>query len=211
MRRRRIWCWSSPIPTWRCTPARAAVFRWSMSLSATKLVTVLYSRTDWFKVRAPHGNEGWVRRADLARTLLESGEPAPIPPYPEFASHRWELGAGYGVYNRENLVTSLWRFLADHEPRRRARRPASLRHPRQPLYRVDRRAAYLHSGMEVVFADRRNRHCLSVYPGQSATRSAAKEQRNGLRFVGCARIHHPAIFVARRLAPLRRLQRPECV
>ena len=70
------------------------------------VVTVLYSRTDWFKVRAPHGNEGWVRRADLARTLLESGEPAPIPPYPEFASHRWELGAGYGVYNRENLVTT---------------------------------------------------------------------------------------------------------
>jgi hypothetical protein len=57
-------------------------------------------------VRASRGNEGWVRRADLARTLLESGEPAPIPPYPEFASHRWELGAGYGVYNRENLVTA---------------------------------------------------------------------------------------------------------
>src|SRR5580658_3992087 len=69
-------------------------------------VTVLYSRTDWFKVRAPHGDEGWVRRADLARTLLESGEPAPIPPYPEFASHRWELGAGYGIFNHENLVTA---------------------------------------------------------------------------------------------------------
>jgi uncharacterized protein YgiM (DUF1202 family) len=62
-----------------------------------EFVTVLYSRTDWFKVRAPHGDEGWVRRAELARTLLESGDPAPIPPYPEFASHRWELGAGYGV------------------------------------------------------------------------------------------------------------------
>src|SRR6202050_4772663 len=75
-----------------------------------ELVTVLYSRTDWFKVRAPHGDEGWVRRADLARTLLESGEPAPIPPYPEFASLRWELGAGYGVYNRENLVTTYGDF-----------------------------------------------------------------------------------------------------
>jgi hypothetical protein len=71
-----------------------------------ELVTVLYSRTDWFKVRSLRGNEGWVRRADLARTLSESGEPAPIPPYPDFASHRWELGAGYGVYNRENLVTA---------------------------------------------------------------------------------------------------------
>ncbi|MDP9091084.1 MAG: SH3 domain-containing protein [Pseudomonadota bacterium] len=71
-----------------------------------ELVTVLYSRTDWFKVRGARGNEGWVRRTDLARTMLESGEPAPIPPYPEFASHRWELGAGYGVFNRENLVTA---------------------------------------------------------------------------------------------------------
>jgi Bacterial SH3 domain len=71
-----------------------------------QLVTVLYSRTDWFKVRAPRGQEGWVRRSDLSRTLLASGEPAPIPPYPDFASHRWEVGAGYGVYNRENLVTT---------------------------------------------------------------------------------------------------------
>jgi Bacterial SH3 domain len=70
-----------------------------------ELVTVLYSRTDWYKVRAPRGQEGWVRRADLARTLLASGEPAPIPPYPDFATHRWEFGAGYGVYNHENLVT----------------------------------------------------------------------------------------------------------
>jgi uncharacterized protein YgiM (DUF1202 family) len=27
-----------------------------------ELVTVLYSRTDWYKVRSLHGNEGWVRR-----------------------------------------------------------------------------------------------------------------------------------------------------
>jgi hypothetical protein len=71
-----------------------------------ELVTVLYSRTDWFKVRAAHGNEGWVRRESLSRTVLDSGDPAPIPPYPDFASHRWELGAGYGVYARENLVTT---------------------------------------------------------------------------------------------------------
>lgn len=66
---------------------------------------VLYSRTEWYKVRAPRGQEGWAKREDLARTLQASGEPAPIPPYPDFATHRWELGAGYGVYNRQNLVT----------------------------------------------------------------------------------------------------------
>ena len=69
-------------------------------------VTVLYSRTEWYKIRAPRGQEGWVRRNDLATTLLASGEPAPIPPYPEFRSHTWEIGAGYGVFNHQNLVTS---------------------------------------------------------------------------------------------------------
>ena len=75
-----------------------------------EVVTVLYSRTDWYRVRAPHGQEGWVRRDDLARTQMTSGDPAPIPPYPEFASHRWELGAGYGVFNHENLVTTYGDF-----------------------------------------------------------------------------------------------------
>jgi len=69
-------------------------------------VTVLYSRTDWYKVRAPRGEEGWTSRADLAQTTQASGAPAPIPPYPDFATHRWEIGAGYGVYNRQNLVTA---------------------------------------------------------------------------------------------------------
>src|SRR6202521_619479 len=72
-----------------------------------EIVTVLYSRTDWFKVRAPRGQEGWARRSELALTKLESGEPAPIPPYPDFATHRWEIGAGYGVFNHQYLVTTL--------------------------------------------------------------------------------------------------------
>ncbi|MGO9039410.1 MAG: SH3 domain-containing protein [Steroidobacteraceae bacterium] len=69
-------------------------------------LTVLFSRTDWYKVRASRGEEGWARRADLMSTELPSGEPAPIPPYPDFLTHRWEVGAGYGVYNHENLVTA---------------------------------------------------------------------------------------------------------
>jgi len=69
-------------------------------------VTVLYSRTDWYKVRAPRGEEGWTSRGELAQTAQASGAPAPIPPYPDFATHRWEIGAGYGVYNRQNLVTA---------------------------------------------------------------------------------------------------------
>jgi hypothetical protein len=73
-------------------------------------LTVLFSRTDWYKVRAPLGAEGWVRRADLARTHTDYGDPAPIPPYPDFMTHRWEAGAGYGVYNHQNLVTAYGDF-----------------------------------------------------------------------------------------------------
>ena len=43
-------------------------------------VQVLFSRTDWFKVRAPHGQEGWVKREELAKTILASGEPFITPP-----------------------------------------------------------------------------------------------------------------------------------
>src|SRR6202046_1015833 len=63
----------------------------------------------------------------------------------------------------------------------------------------------------MVLSHRRNRHCVSVYPGQSSTCAAAEEQRDGLCFPGRTGLHHQTIPVARRLAPLRRLQRPECV
>src|SRR6202790_2571994 len=53
-----------------------------------EVVTVLKSRTDWFKVRAPRGEEGWARRTDLALTIFLSGEPSFIPPYPNFPTHR---------------------------------------------------------------------------------------------------------------------------
>ncbi|MDP9084402.1 MAG: SH3 domain-containing protein [Pseudomonadota bacterium] len=71
-----------------------------------EVVTVLYSRTEWFKVRAPRGQEGWARRSELSLTKLASGVPAPIAPYPQFTTHRWEIGAGYGVFNHQNLVTA---------------------------------------------------------------------------------------------------------
>src|SRR5260370_35012891 len=71
-----------------------------------EVVTVLYSRTEWYKVRAPRGQEGWARRSDLALTKLVSGEPAPIRPYPDLANHRWEIGAGNGVIHTPNLITN---------------------------------------------------------------------------------------------------------
>ena len=70
-----------------------------------EVVTILYSRTEWYKIRAERGQEGWARRSELALTQLASGDPAPIPPYPEFQTHRFEIGAAYGVFNHQNLVS----------------------------------------------------------------------------------------------------------
>jgi len=95
---------SQPFLEMRSGPGRGYPVTYVVGRDET--VTVLYSRTDWYKVRAPRGEEGWARREDLVLTKLASGEPAPIPAYPDFPSHRWEVGAGYGVYNRQNLVTA---------------------------------------------------------------------------------------------------------
>ena len=73
-------------------------------------MTVLYSRTDWYKVRAPRSGRLGCGAMTWRAPSSPSGEPAPIPPYPDFISHRWELGAGYGVYNRQNLVTAYGDF-----------------------------------------------------------------------------------------------------
>ncbi len=45
-------------------------------------------------------------RAHAARVRRAGADTA----IPQFASHRFELGAGYGVYNRENLVTTYGDF-----------------------------------------------------------------------------------------------------
>src|SRR6202142_1888198 len=64
--------------------------------------------------------------------------------------------------------------------------------------------------MEVVFADGRNRHRLPAHLGNSAARAARKQQPDGLRLAWGPRIHHQTLHVARGLAPLCRVQQPEC-
>ena len=61
---------------------------------------------------------------------LANGEPAPIPPYPDFASHHWELGAGYGVYNRQNLVTAYVDYAITESIDAEGGHAAGPRHPR---------------------------------------------------------------------------------
>ncbi len=170
-------------------------------------ITVLYSRTEWYKVRAPRGQEGWVRRADLARTQLPSGEPAPIRLTPNSRRHRWEVGAGYGVFNRQNLVTGFTDFgLTDSLDAEFVMQ--------QAFGTIDNRdvddprpASHLHSRMALVFAHGRHRHRLSSTSTTKCRPTPLEiQQSDGLCVAGRARLHHPALHVARRLAQLRRLQ-----
>jgi hypothetical protein len=70
-------------------------------------VEVLKRRTDWFKVRGPGGQEGWVTREQLQRTLTLAGAPTRIhePGIGDFSSRRWELGVLGGDFDGADVLS----------------------------------------------------------------------------------------------------------
>jgi len=71
-------------------------------------VELLRRRTDWIKVRGGGGQEGWVNRSQLERTLTPAGEPVTVPgPTPESrTAHRWEVGLATGDLDGANVVAA---------------------------------------------------------------------------------------------------------
>jgi uncharacterized protein YgiM (DUF1202 family) len=71
-------------------------------------VDVLFSRTDWYKVRTEHGVEGWAAARELAKTSLADGSPFTIHlgDLAGFAAHRWEGGVFTGAYAGATLVAA---------------------------------------------------------------------------------------------------------
>jgi hypothetical protein len=118
-----------------------------------EVVTVLYSRTEWYKVRAPQGQEGWARRSDLALTKLAIGRTGADPALP--AVRHPSLGTGRRLRGVQSPEPGhhLGRFRAHRQPRRGVRRAAGARHHRQPLHRQFGNAPHLHPGVALVFAD----------------------------------------------------------
>ena len=72
-------------------------------------IEIIMRRTDWFKVRAPDGAEGWVDRAQMERTLIDSGEAISFAEasIEDFTNARWEVGALAGDFGGAN-ITSLY-------------------------------------------------------------------------------------------------------
>jgi hypothetical protein len=70
-------------------------------------IDVLLRRTDWFKVRGPRGQEGWVSSDQLQATLQLSGDPVELPGYTleDLALRRWQLGSFYGDFGGANAVS----------------------------------------------------------------------------------------------------------
>src|SRR5690606_8447246 len=70
-------------------------------------VELIRRRTDWFQVRVPRGEVGWVPLAQLRRTLGLDGEPFDVPAFElaDYTERRWEVGALYGDFGGANVIS----------------------------------------------------------------------------------------------------------
>ncbi len=70
-------------------------------------VEILMRRTNWFKVRAESGREGWVREEDMELTLDAYGEPVRFRSVSrsEFLTSRWEIGGLTGDFGGANIIS----------------------------------------------------------------------------------------------------------
>jgi uncharacterized protein YgiM (DUF1202 family) len=71
-------------------------------------IDVLKRRTEWFKVRAPRGQEGWVHLEQLQRTFDLEGEAFEVSALSlgDYTNRRWEVGALYGDFGGANVIAA---------------------------------------------------------------------------------------------------------
>jgi len=78
------------------------------------LLEVLKQRTDWYKVRAGNGVEGWASVDSMSRTMQPDGRPAKIenPDRDDFSERRREVGVLLGDFDGANAVSAYvsWLF-----------------------------------------------------------------------------------------------------
>jgi len=72
-------------------------------------IEVEMRHTDWFKVRAAGGQEGWVDRAQLENTLTEAGNKKTFRDIllDDYLSRRLEVGGGWGHFESDPML-KLW-------------------------------------------------------------------------------------------------------
>ena len=69
-------------------------------------IELVKRRTEWFKVRIPRGEEGWVHFEQLTTTLNPDGQPFDLRAlgFSDYAARRWEVGALYGDFGGANII-----------------------------------------------------------------------------------------------------------
>jgi uncharacterized protein YgiM (DUF1202 family) len=75
-------------------------------------VAVLRRRTDWFEVRVPHGEEGWVHVDEIVRTVDSDGQPFEVTGFSldDYTKRRWEAGVQYGDFGGANVISAYGAF-----------------------------------------------------------------------------------------------------
>jgi len=70
-------------------------------------VEIIKRRTDWFLVRADNGKEGWVDRAQMERTLQNTGSNLSfaVATQQDFTNAKWETGLLAGDFGGANIVS----------------------------------------------------------------------------------------------------------
>lgn len=70
-------------------------------------ITLLKKRTDWVKLEARRGQQGWVRRTDLALTLGPDQQPVTLLAADRelYTDHDWELGLTMGQFDTADSLT----------------------------------------------------------------------------------------------------------
>ena len=68
-------------------------------------IELLTRRPDWYEVKIRGGRTGWVKAAQIARTLQPTGEPVDLPSvsYGDYLKNSWRVGFSVGPYNSGRL------------------------------------------------------------------------------------------------------------
>jgi len=73
-----------------------------------ELVEILRRRTDWFKIRTARGQEGWVVREQMERTLTEAGVKTSFRDVlvEDYLRRKLEFGFAYGQFDFDPILTA---------------------------------------------------------------------------------------------------------
>lgn len=77
-----------------------------------EMISVISRRTTWYLVADQRGKTGWVKRENLARTLVDTGVPVALPEtrHADFLQHRVRLGFALGRQEQAEQVAGIAGF-----------------------------------------------------------------------------------------------------